>query len=146
MIRNGRTHHTQKAYKAEETNMDKIEKSSEEWRAELAPDVYHITREAAPSVRLAGNTTISMRRAITITPAAVLYCLNHSKNSTAIAAGRHFSEQAEPQSTYRVRDGPRHGARRSALPPLRCAFGACASRRAQAHRRALLHQFAGDGI
>ena len=26
MIRNGRTHHTQKAYKAEETNMDKIEK------------------------------------------------------------------------------------------------------------------------
>ena len=46
MIRNGRTHHTQKAYKAEETNMDKIEKSSEEWRAELAPDVYHITREA----------------------------------------------------------------------------------------------------
>lgn len=75
--------------------MDKIEKS----KAKNGAPSWRPMCITSPAKRVTerpftGNTTISMRRAITIAPAAVLYCLNHSgKNSTAIAAGRHFSSK-----------------------------------------------------
>ena len=119
MIRNGRTHHTQKAYKAEETNMDKIEKSSEEWRAELAPDVYHITREAGTERPFSGQYNHFDAAGDYHCACCGALLFKSQQKFDSHCGWPAFFEQAEPQSTYRVRDLS-HGMVREEVRCRRC--------------------------
>lgn len=99
--------------------MDKIEKSSEEWRAELAPDVYHITREAGTERPFSGQYNHFDAAGDYHCACCGALLFKSQQKFDSHCGWPAFFEQAEPQSTYRVRDLS-HGMVREEVRCRRC--------------------------
>lgn len=84
--------------------MDKVRKSNEEWRAELPPEVYYVTREAGTERPFSGlyNDFHEYGDYHCVCCGAVLFKSQQKFDSHC--GWPAFFDEAETGSTYRVRD------------------------------------------
>ena len=120
-----------------------VDKSDEEWRAELGPRaVRGAARGRRPSAR--GPASCSTRAApgSTRAPPAAPSCSRAARSSTRTAAGRASTSRCAPRPSSCIEDSSaRHAAHRGALRDVRLApRPRLPGRRRHAHRRPLLHE------
>ena len=99
--------------------MEKVEKSAEQWRAELSPEVYYITREAGTERPYSGQYNDFHESGDYACACCGSLLFRSQQKFDSHCGWPAFYEQAEQGSTYRVRDTS-HGMIREEVRCSRC--------------------------